>query len=54
MSAITHQLEDPELYVKSDGAARAVALGKDLDRLRKQLDAFIEVWTRATDALESK
>jgi ATP-binding cassette subfamily F protein 3 len=51
VSAITHQLEDPALYVKSDGAAKAVALGKDLDKLRKQLDSAIEEWTSATEAL---
>ncbi|MBA2688824.1 MAG: hypothetical protein H0U64_12115, partial [Gemmatimonadaceae bacterium] len=51
---ITHELEDPELYVKRDGAARAVALGKDLDKLRKQLDRAIEEWTAASDAADAK
>lgn len=54
VSAITHELEDPELYVKRDGAARAVVLGKDLDKLRKHLDRAIEEWTAATEAVEAK
>jgi ATP-binding cassette, subfamily F, member 3 len=54
VAAITHQLEDPELYIRSDGAARAVALGKDLDKLRRQLDAAIEEWTKMTEAVDSR
>ncbi len=54
VASITHELEDPELYVKRDGAARAVSLGKDLDKLRKQLDRAIEEWTAANVALEAK
>jgi ATP-binding cassette subfamily F protein 3 len=41
---LTQTLEDPSLYGTPAGTARAVALGKDLDRVRRDLDKALEDW----------
>ena len=50
---LTTELEDPELYTKPGGRSRANELGSALERVRPQLDAALEEWTRATDALDA-
>ncbi len=45
VAALREQLEDPELYTTTDGNARAVALGKDLDRAKAKLDRALEEWS---------
>ncbi len=47
------QLEDPELYLTSEGAARAHLVGGELDRARQELDQAFERWEAATRALET-
>jgi ATP-binding cassette subfamily F protein 3 len=44
VAALTRTLEDPSLYGNPQGTARAVALGKDLDRIRRDLDTALEDW----------
>ncbi|MGH7527533.1 MAG: hypothetical protein ACREMX_12620, partial [Gemmatimonadales bacterium] len=47
------QLEDPELYLTNEGAARARLAGGELDRARQELDRAFEHWEAATRALEA-
>jgi ATP-binding cassette, subfamily F, member 3 len=49
---LTALLEDPELYTSRDGTARSLVAGKELDEVRRQLDAAIERWTAATEKAE--
>ncbi|MEO6779292.1 MAG: ATP-binding cassette domain-containing protein, partial [Gemmatimonadaceae bacterium] len=44
VAELTHTLEDPSLYGNSDGTARAVSLGKELDRAKRALDRALEEW----------
>jgi ATP-binding cassette subfamily F protein 3 len=53
VSALAGQLEDPGLYVTSDGAGRAAALGVELERARRELDQALAGWESATRALET-
>jgi ATP-binding cassette subfamily F protein 3 len=45
----TRELEDPELYVRPDGATRASALGRDLEALKDRLDRALDAWAAATE-----
>jgi ATP-binding cassette subfamily F protein 3 len=49
VAELTRELEDPALYTTDAGTARAVALGKDLDRARRELDSVMEEWTAAVE-----
>ncbi len=49
VAALTRTLEDPSLYGSVDGTARAVKLGKELDRVRRGLDKALEEWTSLVD-----
>jgi len=51
VAELTRQLEDPSLYTTDEGTARAVALGKDLDRAKRELDRALEEWTSAVEAV---
>src|SRR5439155_656604 len=42
-------LEDPALYTRPDGAARAHELGARLETLKRELEAGLERWTQATE-----
>jgi ATP-binding cassette subfamily F protein 3 len=53
ISELTTTLADPELYMRTDGAASAARLGAELDRARVSLDRAIERWTSATERVES-
>jgi ATP-binding cassette subfamily F protein 3 len=52
ISALTGDLADPRLYTTEDGKRRALKAGKELDDLKKKLDAAIERWTSFTEAAE--
>jgi len=52
VAALTAALEKPELYTTPDGVARSAALGADLEQAKRQLDAALETWTRATEEAE--
>jgi ATP-binding cassette subfamily F protein 3 len=50
VTTLTLTLEDPSLYGDAAGTARALALGKELDRARRELDEALEKWN---DLVES-
>jgi len=49
IAKISDALADPELYLTRDGAIKSASLGRDLERLKKQLDKALEVWAEATE-----
>jgi ATP-binding cassette subfamily F protein 3 len=49
VAEVVAALEDPALYTRPDGAARAHRLGAQLDTLKRDLDAALERWTHATE-----
>ena len=49
VARLSAALDDPALYRAGDPGTKAVALGAELDRVRAQLDAKLEEWTRATE-----
>ena len=53
ITAITAELADPELYMTENGKEKAIRSGTELDRLKKQLERAIELWTEATEAAEA-
>lgn len=53
VAELTNRLQDPELYTRSAGVADARRLGAELEELKRRLDAELEAWTAATDALSA-
>ena len=53
ITEITTKLEDPELYAANDGVSTAKTFGARLDLLKTELDALLEEWGAATEALET-
>ncbi|MEO7086152.1 MAG: ABC-F family ATP-binding cassette domain-containing protein [Gemmatimonadaceae bacterium] len=53
IETLTHELEDPELYTRHDGVVRAKTLGKDLDRLKTQLERVLEQWGTASEEVDT-
>ncbi len=49
---LTALLEDPGLYTTREGTERSLLTGKELDVVRRKLDAAIEKWTAATERAE--
>jgi hypothetical protein len=47
------RLEDPELYLASDGATVAHRLGVELEAARAELEAAFAEWESATRAMEA-
>ncbi len=45
-------LEDPALYTRPDGARAAHELGQQLETKKRELEAGLERWTRATEQVE--
>jgi ATP-binding cassette, subfamily F, member 3 len=54
VARVVAALEDPELYTRPDGARAAHQLGAQLERLKRDLEAGLDRWTRATEALEMR
>ena len=52
VAKVVAALEDPALYTRPDGVATAKRLGTELDALKRDLDAALERWTRATERSE--
>jgi ATP-binding cassette subfamily F protein 3 len=50
IARLTAALEDPVLYTQPDGAVRATALGRDLEREKAELETALDAWTEAADA----
>jgi ATP-binding cassette, subfamily F, member 3 len=53
IGALTSVLEDPELYTKPGGAAEAKQIGRELDEVRRELDAAVERWSQAELEIEA-
>ena len=49
----TAALEDPMLYISSDGVAKAARMGEELESAKQELDRALERWTLATEAMEA-
>jgi ATP-binding cassette subfamily F protein 3 len=52
IATLTAQLENPELYTRAGGVEDATRLGTELEVSKRELDAALERWTAASDALE--
>jgi ATP-binding cassette subfamily F protein 3 len=52
IAELTAILEDPELYTTREGTERSLLAGRELDAVRRKLDAAIETWTAATELAE--
>jgi ATP-binding cassette, subfamily F, member 3 len=52
VSDLTSLLEDPALYTTREGTEKSLKAGKQLDALRRKLDAALERWTSATERAE--
>jgi ATP-binding cassette subfamily F protein 3 len=52
VAELTALLEDPELYTTRQGMEQSLLAGKELDVVRRKLDAAIEKWTTATERAE--
>jgi ATP-binding cassette, subfamily F, member 3 len=53
VAAVVAALEDPALYTRPDGVARAQGMGTQLETLKRALDVALERWTRATEQVEA-
>src|SRR5256885_1903300 len=54
VAKVVAALEDPALYTRPDGAARAHELGAQLETLKRELEAGLERWTQATEGVEMR
>jgi len=50
VSAITKELENPDLYMSADGPRRAGELGKELDKRRAELEKALAEWMRVSES----
>lgn len=53
IEALTAELEDPELYTKPTGIARAQAAGAELDRLKRDLEQALNDWGDAIEVVDT-
>ncbi len=53
VAELTTALDDPALYGTPDGVQKASEMGRALDAAKASLDAALEEWTAATEALET-
>jgi ATP-binding cassette subfamily F protein 3 len=54
VARVVAALEDPALYTRPDGAAKAHELGAKLETLKRALEASLERWTQATEQVEMR
>ncbi len=54
VAKVVAALEDPALYTRPDGARTAHELGAQLETLKRDLEAGLERWTRATEQVEMR
>src|SRR5216117_3398987 len=54
VAQVVAALEDPALYTRPEGAAKAHTLGAELETLKRDLDAALERWTQATEQVEMR
>jgi ATP-binding cassette, subfamily F, member 3 len=53
VATLRAELEDPALYLTSEGGARAATLGAELESARSELELAFAAWAAATAALEA-
>ena len=53
VARIVAALEDPALYTRPDGARAAHELGQQLETRKRELEAGLERWARATEQVET-
>jgi ATP-binding cassette, subfamily F, member 3 len=53
VAEVVAALEDPALYTRPDGVATAQQLGTRLETLKRDLEAALERWSRATEQVEA-
>jgi ATP-binding cassette subfamily F protein 3 len=49
VAQLTQEMEDPDLYATPDGTARALTLGKQLERAKRALDRALEEWAATVE-----
>ena len=54
VTKVVAALEDPALYTRPDGARTAHELGAQLETLKRDLEAGLERWTKATERVEMR
>src|SRR5712691_8666616 len=54
VARVVAALEDPALYTRPDGARAAHELGVQLETKKRELEAGLERWTRATEQVEMR
>jgi ATP-binding cassette subfamily F protein 3 len=54
VAKVVAALEDPGLYTRPDGARAAHDLGARLETLKRDLEAALERWTKATEQVEMR
>ena len=54
VATVVAALEDPGLYTRPDGARAAHELGAQLETLKRDLEAALEQWTKATEQVEMR
>ena len=52
VSELTRLLEDPALYTSRDGTEKSLSAGKELETVRRKLDAAIAKWTDLNEQAE--
>jgi len=52
VNELTAMLEDPQLYTSREGTDKSLAAGKELEDVRRRLDAAVEKWTDLTERAE--
>lgn len=50
IAKISDALANPELYLTRDGAIQSANLGRDLERLKTEMEKALEVWAEAIEA----
>ena len=53
VAELTKELEAPGLYESPNGAQKAKMLGSQLEKARRELDAAVAAWERATEVVEA-
>ena len=52
VTELTKLLEDPELYTSREGTEKSLVAGRELEDVKRKLDAAIERWTNLTERAE--
>jgi ATP-binding cassette subfamily F protein 3 len=50
IAQVSAALEDPELYTKPTGVEQAASFGRDLEKLKRELDSAMATWAAAAEA----